>query len=68
MNPSERHKSMDMRVLSGVHVICMAVDILERRECVPTSSGANPSLAAPTRRVSVLMIEMIFEALVEWCP
>ena len=48
--------------------MCMDLAPPERRECVPASSGANPSLAAPTWRVSALMIKIIFEALTEQRP
>ena len=49
INPSKRHLLMAMRVRSGKFAMCMARDLLERRECVSESSGENPSLAAPTR-------------------
>ena len=68
MNPSERHWLMTMRFLSGTPVMCMAMAPPERRECTPTSSGENSSLAAPIRWVSVLMTEMMFEALTERRP
>ena len=53
---------------SGTPVMCMSMAPPEQRECVPTSSGANLSLAAPTRRVSALGTEMMFEALTERSP
>ena len=49
INPSKRHLLMAMRVRSGKFAMCMAMALPERRECVPASSGENPSLAAPTR-------------------
>ena len=68
MNPSDLHCSMDMRVRSGTPAMCMAMTPPERRECVPTSFGANTSMAAPTQRVSDLRTEMMFEALNERSP
>ena len=68
MNPSEHHQRVAMRVLSGTPAMCMAMAWPKWRECVPTSSGVNPSLAAPTCWVSSLMTEMIFEALIEQIP
>ena len=38
----------------------------ERRDCAPTSSGANPSLDAPNRLHSAMMTVMMIEALTEW--
>ena len=66
--PSERHHLMAMRVQSGIPEMCIAMAPSERRECVPTSSGANPSLAAPTRLHSSLMTVMMFKALTERIP
>ena len=68
MNPSERHRLMAMRVQSGTPVVYMAMDPPEHRECIPTSSGANPCLFAPARQVSALMTEIMFEALTERSP
>ena len=48
--------------------MCTAMNMPERRECVPTSFGANLSLDAPTRQISDLMTEIIFEALTERSP
>ena len=59
---------MAMRVRYGTPAVCVAMVPSEQRECVPTSSGANPSLAAPTRWVSALMMAVILEALTEWSP
>ena len=66
MNLSKRHRPMAMRILSGIPVMCMAMDPTEQIECVPTSSRENPSLAAPTRWASSLMTEMVFEVMTEW--
>ena len=68
MNPSERHLPMAMRVRSGTSAMCMAVAPPEQRECVPTSSGANQSLAAPTRFHSALRKVMMVEELTERIP
>ena len=68
MNPSERHLPVDMRVRSGTFVMYMTMAPPERRECVPTSSGANPSLAAPTRLHSALRTVMTTEVLTEQRP
>ena len=68
MNPSERHLPMAMRVQSGTFTICMAMALPERRECVSTSSGENMSLATPTRQVSALRTDMMFETLTEKIP
>ena len=65
MDPSERHLPMAMRVGSGTFVICMDMAPPERRECIPTSSGANPSLAAPTHLYSARRTVMTMEALTE---
>ena len=46
----------------------MAMTLSERIECVPTSSGANPSLAVPTCLYSALMTVMMLEALAERRP
>ena len=48
INPSKRHLLMTMRVWSGTFAMCMAMALPERRECVQLSSGANPSMVAPT--------------------
>ena len=55
INPSERHLPMAMRVRSGTPAMCIAMALTERRECSPTPSGANMSLAAPARLHSALM-------------
>ena len=68
MNPSEGHQPMAMRNLSGTPTMCMAMDTLEQIGCDPTSSGENPSLAAPTCWVLALMIEIIFDTPTEWRP
>ena len=68
MKPSKRHLLMAMRVRSGVFAMCMAMAPPERRECVPTSSGANPSLAAPTILHSALRTVMMMEALTRRIP
>ena len=68
MNPSKRHRPMVVRVLSGTPAMCMAMALLELRECVPTSSGANPSLDVPTREFLALMMEMMFKALTDRRP
>ena len=68
INPSERHLPMATRVRSGTFMMCMAVAPLERRECVLTSSGENPSLAAPTRLHSALRTVMMMETLTERRP
>ena len=43
----------------------MDMDPPERRECVPTSFGANPSLAVPTLVILTRRIVMMSEALIE---
>ena len=68
INPSERYHPTAMRVRSGTPTVCMAMALPEERECVPTSSGENPSLAAPTRFHSALITEMTSEALTERRP
>ena len=68
MKPSERHLLMAMRVRSGTFAMCMAMAPPERRECVLTSSGANPSLAAPTCLHSALRTVMTMGALTERIP
>ena len=68
MNPSERHLPIAMRVQSGTFAMCMAMVLTERRECVPTSSGENPSLSMPTRLHSALRTVMTMEALTERRP
>ena len=68
INPSERHRPMAMRVRSGTPAVYIIMAPPERRECVPTSSGENPSLDVPTRLHSALMTDMIFEALTERRP
>ena len=68
INPSERHLPMAMRVRSGTSAMCMAMAPPERREWVPTSSEANPSLATPTRLHSALMVVIMMEALTEQRP
>ena len=56
---------MDMIVRSGTTAISMDMALLEQRMCVPTFSGGNLSLDAPTRYVLALMVEIILEALTE---
>ena len=68
MNPSERHQQITMRVRSGTPIMCMAMAPPERKEFILTSSGANPSLAAPTQWVSALVTAMILEVLTERSP
>ena len=68
INPSKHHRPMSMRVLFGTPAMCIAMDPPERRECVVTSSGANPSIAVPTCWVSSLVTDMILEVLTEWRP
>ena len=51
INPSKQKRPIAMRVQSGIPAVCMAMAPPERRECVPTSSGENPGLAAPTLMV-----------------
>ena len=68
MNPIERHLPMVMRFLSGTFAMCMAVDQPERKERIPTSSGENPSLAAPTGFHSALRTVMMMEALTKRRP
>ena len=68
MNPSKRHLLMAMRVRSGTFVMCMAMAPPERRECVPTSYGVNPSLNAPTRLHSALRTVIMMEAMTERRP
>ena len=55
INPSESQCPMTARVRSGRLEMCMAMALTERRECSPTPSGANMSLAAPARLHSALM-------------
>ena len=68
MNPRERHLLMAMRVRSGTFAMCMAMAPPERRECVPTSSGENPSLDVHTHFHSALRKVMTMEALTERRP
>ena len=68
MNPSEHHRLMAMRVQYGTSAMCMAMNPPDQRECVPTSSGEIMSMAVPTRQVSALMTEMMFEALTKRSP
>ena len=68
MNPSERQLLMVMRVRSGKFAMCVAMAPLERRECVPASSGANLSLAVPTRLHPDLRTVIMIEALTERRP
>ena len=68
INPSDRHLTMAMSVRSGTLVRCMVMAPPEQRKCVPTSSGAKPSLAAPTCRHSALVTAMMFDALTERRP
>ena len=48
--------------------MCMDMAHPEQREFVPKSSGAKPSLAAPTRLHSALMTAMTLAALMEQRP
>ena len=59
---------MAMRVRTGTPAMCMAMDLLEQRECALSSSGGNPSRAAPTCLHSALMTDMAFEAPTEHRP
>ena len=68
MNPSERHLLMTMMVRSGMFAMCMAMALPEQRECVPTSSGKNLSLAVPTRFHSALRTAITMEALTKRRP
>ena len=68
INPSDRHPPMAMRIQSRTLEMCMAMALPERRECTPTSSVANPSLAAPTHLHSALMTVVMLEALTEQSP
>ena len=68
MNPSDRHLSMATIVRLGTSARCMAMAPPERRECVPMSSRAKPSLAAPTRRHSALVTAMMLDVLTERRP
>ena len=68
LNPSERHRPKATRVRSETSDMCIAIARLEWREFVPTSSGVNPSLAAPTRMRTALMTAMMLESLTEWRP
>ena len=68
INPSKHHLPMVMSVQSSTSAMCMAMDLPDQRECVPKSSGAKPSLAAPTRLHSALMTAMMLEALTEQRP
>ena len=68
MKPSERHPPMAMRVRSGMYAMCVAVALPEQREWVPTSSGVNLGLAAPTRLHSALRTLVMMEALNERRP
>ena len=45
--------------------MCMTMYPPERRECIPLSSGENPSLAGPTLDESVWGTEMISKGLKE---
>ena len=68
MNHSKRHLPMAMRVQSGTPTMCMVMDPSEQRECVSTFSGENLSLTAPTRQVSALRTDMMFEDLTKKIP
>ena len=68
INPSARHRPMAIRVKSGTSVMCTAMAPPDQRECVPTSSRANPGRAAPTRLHSTLTTTMMLEALTEQRP
>ena len=56
---------MAVSVQSGTLAMCMAMAPPERRESVPTFSGANPSLAAPALMVSAQRTTIMSEALAE---
>ena len=68
INLSERHLPMAMRVRSGTSLMCMAMALPKQRESVPTSSGANLNLAAPTHLDSALRRVMTMEALTKRRP
>ena len=68
MNHIERHLPMATRVRSGMFVMCMTMAPPERGECVPASSGANPSLAAPTHLHSNLRKVIMMEAMTDRIP
>ena len=68
MKPSERHLPMATRVRSGMFAVCMAMDMPYQRECVPASSGENPSLFVPTRLHSSLRTMIMMEALAKQIP
>ena len=61
----KHHQSMAMRVKFGTPLMCIAIDMLERRTCVLVSSGVNMSLAVPNLAVSVRSTAMISKALIE---
>ena len=63
INPSNFHRPIAMSVRSGTPEMGMAMAPLEQRECVPASSGANPSMAAPTLMILAQRTPMISEAL-----
>ena len=56
---------MAMSELYGTPVMCIAMAPPEQRECVLTSSGVNPSLAAPTLVISAWINEMMSKAMTE---
>ena len=68
IKPSERHLPMAMRIRSVMSGMCMAMAPPERRECVPTSSGANPILAAPTHLHPTLRWVIRMEVLTDQRP
>ena len=68
INPIKRHSPMAMRVQSGMSAMYVAMSLPESRECIPTSSGANLSLSAPTHLHSALTVAIMLEALIEWRP
>ena len=59
---------MATRVRSGTPTMCTVMDPPERIECVLTSSGVNPSLAALALMVSARRTVMISEALNKRSP
>ena len=68
INPSGCHLPMVMRVRSGTFAMCMAMAPPEWRECVPVSSGANPSLDVHTHFHSALRKVMMVEELTKRIP
>ena len=54
INPSKHHQTMSMRVQSVTPTVYMAMALLERIECITTSSKVNLILATPTQQVLAL--------------